>query len=69
MSNAHNTGYVPVTSHTGPFLPVSSSASTLPVVCTGYIPVLTSSGNTPVASSMGFPTQVVQNASATNCAL
>lgn len=40
MSTAHNTGYVPVTSHTDQFLSVS-----LPTVCTSCIPVISSTGS------------------------
>lgn len=50
MSNAHITGYVPVTTHTGQFLPVSSSASSAHV--SGYGPVKTHTGQfLPVSSS------------------
>lgn len=40
MSTAHNTGYVPVTSHTDQFLSVS-----LPTICTSCIPVISSTGS------------------------
>lgn len=40
MSTAHNTSYVPVTSHTDQFLSVS-----LPTICTSCIPVISSTGS------------------------